>query len=60
MYRYLQRLEGVGSLGLELLADVNYLTWVLGTELGSSGRAAGLLTTEVSLQPCVQPSDIAI
>lgn len=40
VYRYLQRLEGVGSLELELLADVNHLTWVLGTELGSSGRAA--------------------
>lgn len=40
VYRYLRRLEGVGSLELELLADVNHLTWVLGTELGSSGRAA--------------------
>ena len=40
VYRYLQRLEGVGSLELELVADVNHLTWVLGTELGSSGRAA--------------------
>lgn len=35
----------------ELHADMSWLTWVLGTELWSSRRAASLFTAEPSVQP---------
>lgn len=38
---------------LKLQVVVSHTVWLLGTGLGSSGRAARLLTTEPSLQPFV-------
>lgn len=35
----------------ELHADMSWLTWVLGTELWSSGRTVSLFTAEPSVQP---------
>lgn len=40
---------GIRSLELELQAFMSHLMWGLGTELGSSGRAAVFLTTEPPL-----------
>ena len=36
---------GVGSPGAKVTGSVSHLTWVLGTELGSSARAASTLST---------------
>lgn len=41
------------SMGLELQVVVSLLTWMLGTEPGSSERARGVLNHKPSLQPCV-------
>lgn len=46
--------EGAGFLGKGVAAGVSCLTWVLGTESGSFGRAEWqVLTTEPSLSPAV-------
>jgi hypothetical protein len=42
---------GVAPLELELQAGVSWLTWVLGTEPGSSEDQHVLLTSELPLQP---------
>lgn len=43
--------EVLDPLELELWRIVSFLTWVVGTELRSSERAAQLLTTEQSSRP---------
>lgn len=43
--------RGHHFLELEFQVVLTYLMWGLGTELGSSGRAANTLPTEPSLQP---------
>lgn len=40
--RYLERREVLDPLELQLCVIVSHLAWILGTEHGSSGRAAGL------------------
>lgn len=44
--------EGTGSPENAIWAVVTLLTWVPGTELGSSMRAASILTEASSLQHC--------
>lgn len=43
--------EGMGSPGMGSEATVSYMTWSLGTKLGSFRRAAALSTPEKFLQP---------
>lgn len=42
--------EGVSEVGTSVTGGIRASTWVLATKLGSSGRAASPLTTELSLQ----------
>lgn len=52
MFQCLGRIKDIGGcLGLELQAVVRHPVWVLGAELSSSGRAAVLVTAELSIQP---------
>lgn len=58
--------EGTGSLKLEFQVIVNHLAWVVGTELGSSGKGPSsrshraISTAPLTLQTCAAGMELAL